>query len=138
MSTKSHTTEGITVTVEPKFDGDITEGSAVKFILPTPLPFTILLAYTIKLLSRKWRIFDSIGTNHVVEGDGVVGLQPEISPGASFTYPPGVRWIAIWVPWISSYTIENTVSGGRSEIAIPALELAADWIKIDYEEILKR
>lgn len=129
MSTKSHTTEGITVTVEPKFDGDITEGSAVKFIFTYTITIHNSLAYTIKLLSRKWRIFDSIGTHHIVEGEGVVGLQPEISPGASFTY-------SSWCPLDSnlgtmegSYTIENTVSGGKSEIAIPRFELAADWIK---------
>jgi ApaG protein len=37
----------------------------------------------VKLLFRKWTIFDSVGTYKIVEGEGVVGEQPIIEPGAS-------------------------------------------------------
>ncbi|HFD12212.1 MAG TPA: Co2+/Mg2+ efflux protein ApaG [Crenotrichaceae bacterium] len=59
-----------------------------------------------KLLDRHWIISDSNGRDVTVRGEGVVGEQPELEPGAVFTYtstaviqtPVGVmkgqyRWI---------------------------------------------
>jgi len=42
-----------------------------------------------KLISRQWIITDSNGNIQEVSGDGVVGLQPEISSGEEFTYTSG-------------------------------------------------
>jgi len=39
-----------------------------------------------QLLSRHWIITDGHGRTEEVRGAGVVGLQPKISPGASFEY----------------------------------------------------
>lgn len=40
----------------------------------------------LKILRRKWVITNSLGHNLVVEGDGVVGQFPELSPGEKFHY----------------------------------------------------
>ncbi len=42
-----------------------------------------------KLLTRTWLITDSNNKVQNVHGDGVVGLQPHILPGESFTYTSG-------------------------------------------------
>jgi ApaG protein len=41
---------------------------------------------TVQLLNRHWRITDMTGKIEEVRGPGVVGLQPLIKPGKSFTY----------------------------------------------------
>ncbi|MDF7776662.1 Co2+/Mg2+ efflux protein ApaG [Sphingomonas sp. AOB5] len=41
---------------------------------------------TVQLLTRHWIITDGRGHQHSVEGEGVVGEQPMIAPGASFDY----------------------------------------------------
>ena len=43
----------------------------------------------IQLLTRHWIITDGRGSRHTVEGEGVVGEQPMIAPGASFDYVSG-------------------------------------------------
>lgn len=43
----------------------------------------------VKLLSRKWIITDANEKVQEVEGEGVVGQQPVIPPGESFTYTSG-------------------------------------------------
>jgi ApaG protein len=43
----------------------------------------------VQLLSREWTIVDGRGGRHEVAGDGVVGEQPVIEPGASFDYVSG-------------------------------------------------
>mmetsp|Transcript_30792 Transcript_30792/g.34348 ORF Transcript_30792/g.34348 Transcript_30792/m.34348 type:complete len:223 (+) Transcript_30792:21-689(+) len=41
---------------------------------------------TVQLLTRRWEINDVAGKTMVVEGEGVIGEQPIIKPGASHTY----------------------------------------------------
>ena len=43
----------------------------------------------VQLVSREWTIVDGRGGRHEVAGDGVVGEQPVIEPGASFDYVSG-------------------------------------------------
>ena len=43
-------------------------------------------AETAQLVSRHWIITDANGTAHEVKGPGVVGEQPVLAPGESFTY----------------------------------------------------
>jgi ApaG protein len=44
---------------------------------------------TVQLLSRHWIITDATGYTEEVKGPGVVGEQPEITPGESFHYTSG-------------------------------------------------
>jgi len=44
---------------------------------------------TIQLLTRHWVITDGRGARHSVEGEGVIGEQPLIAPGASYDYVSG-------------------------------------------------
>jgi ApaG protein len=43
----------------------------------------------VQLLTRHWIITDGRGARHAVEGEGVVGEQPQIAPGGSFDYVSG-------------------------------------------------
>ena len=44
---------------------------------------------TVQLLTRHWIITDGTGRIEEVRGPGVVGKQPTLSPGESFTYSSG-------------------------------------------------
>ena len=41
---------------------------------------------SVQLLNRHWEIIDGNGTTNIVNGKGVVGLQPLISKNKKFTY----------------------------------------------------
>jgi ApaG protein len=43
----------------------------------------------VQLISREWIICDGRGGRHEVQGEGVVGEQPIIEPGAAFDYVSG-------------------------------------------------
>ena len=45
---------------------------------------------TVQLLTRHWIITDGTGRIEEVRGPGVVGKQPTLSPGESFTYSLGL------------------------------------------------
>lgn len=40
----------------------------------------------VKLLRRHWEIKDSTGEDHEIDGEGVIGVQPDIGPGKEHTY----------------------------------------------------
>ncbi|MEH6595163.1 MAG: Co2+/Mg2+ efflux protein ApaG [Colwellia polaris] len=46
-------------------------------------------AETVQLLSRYWLISDANGETNTVAGEGVIGQQPYIKSGESFTYSSG-------------------------------------------------
>lgn len=43
----------------------------------------------VQLIARRWLITDGDGETSTVEGEGVVGQQPVIPPGKSYTYTSG-------------------------------------------------
>ena len=46
-------------------------------------------AAVVQLIRRTWRITDARGRTQVVEGPGVVGVQPRLQPGEAFEYTSG-------------------------------------------------
>ena len=48
-------------------------------------------SYSIQLISRHWIIENSAGKKFEVKGDGVVGEQPIINEGESYTYTSGTE-----------------------------------------------
>lgn len=82
----SATTEGVEVTVQSIYVPQHS-GSTQGFMFAYKISITNKShPTTIKLIARKWTITDAKGRVKVVEGSGVVGEQPELAPGESFTY----------------------------------------------------
>ncbi|MEL6805741.1 MAG: ApaG domain, partial [Bacteroidota bacterium] len=52
-------------------------------------------AETVQLLSRKWRVVEGDGKEHLIEGEGVIGQQPIIDPGKSHVY---MSWVQMNTP----------------------------------------
>ncbi|MEY5025437.1 MAG: hypothetical protein RLZZ244_965 [Verrucomicrobiota bacterium] len=57
-----------------------------------PFPFVYFLTIenhsdrTVTIRARKWVVTDASGSKVVVEGDGVVGKFPRLTPGQKFSY----------------------------------------------------
>ncbi|MGI9524518.1 MAG: Co2+/Mg2+ efflux protein ApaG [Hyphomicrobiaceae bacterium] len=77
---------------------------------------------TVQLLSRYWHITDANGRVNEVRGAGVVGEQPTIEPGGSYTYTSGCPLEAPSGIMVGSYQIASD-TGEEFEITIPAFSL---------------
>ncbi len=92
-----------------------------------------LFAYTIKvtnkgtvgakLLSRHWIITDSNGRVQEVRGEGVVGEQPDLEPGAEFEYSSSASLDTPVGTMRGSYQM-IAEDGTRFEAAIPEFTLS--------------
>ncbi len=79
-------------------------------------------ARTVQLLSREWTIIDSRGARHEVQGEGVVGEQPLIAPGASFDYVSGCPLATPTGAMVGRYFMVGE-DGTRFDVAIPRFAL---------------
>ena len=81
-----------------------------------------------QLLSREWHIIDSVGEELVVEGDGVVGQQPIIDPGNSYTYESGTDLKTGIGTMEGHYNMVNLDTLDEFEVIIPKFELLAKFV----------
>lgn len=77
---------------------------------------------TVKLLGRHWRITDMIGRTEEVTGEGVVGEQPVLKPGATFSYTSGCPLRTPSGIMVGTYRMQSE-AGDEFEVAIPAFSL---------------
>lgn len=116
------TTEAITVRVEPAFVEDASDPDAQRFVFA----YTVTIANggdeTVVLRNRHWIITDAEGRMEEVQGAGVIGEQPELSPGESFTYTSGCPLRTPSGTMVGRYEMERA-NGSRFFVAIPAFSL---------------
>jgi ApaG protein len=77
---------------------------------------------TVQLRSRHWMITNAHGELTEVKGPGVIGKQPFLEPGESFTYTSGAPLNTPSGMMGGSYQMESE-SGERFDIEIPTFSL---------------
>ena len=82
-------TEEIKITVKPEFLEEHSDPEEKRFIWAYHIKIENVGSETVQLLSRSWKITDSLGRMQEVTGAGVVGEKPIITPGNSFEYTSG-------------------------------------------------
>ncbi|MEL6617165.1 MAG: Co2+/Mg2+ efflux protein ApaG [Bacteroidota bacterium] len=80
------TTEAVTVTVRPVYLDDKSQPLARRFVFAYSVRIENHGTEEVQLLRRRWTIRDGRGRVQEIEGDGVVGRQPTIAPGAAHEY----------------------------------------------------
>jgi ApaG protein len=83
------TTDGVTVRVSVSYLPEQSEPERGRWFWAYHIRLENEGEESVQLLTRHWVITDGRGARHSVEGEGVVGEQPVIEPGASFDYVSG-------------------------------------------------
>ncbi len=117
-------THGITVRVAVNFLPEQSRIEAGKWFWVYHIRIENDSAQPVQLLARHWRITDGRGQVSVVEGEGIVGEQPVIAPGASHDYVSGCPLTTAHGSMEGHYTFLGA-DGARIDAAIPYFPLAA-------------
>jgi ApaG protein len=80
------TTNGITITVETKYLSQHSDPRGCRYVFGYQITIKNGNDYAVQLLRRHWFIQEACGNVREVEGEGVVGLQPILQPGAYHSY----------------------------------------------------
>ena len=115
-------TRDIQVTVTPKFLSRESAPEKGHFVWAYSIEIENHGETTVQLLSRYWRITDGVGRVQEVEGPGVVGEQPVLPPGDSFSYTSGVP-LTTSSGFMDGHYVMVTDGGESFEVEVPAFSL---------------
>ncbi len=119
-------TEGIKVSVEAVYQSEFSSPHQQHYVFTYKVTIENHGSATIQLMRRKWEISDAGELAKVVEGDGVVGQQPVLEPGAKHHYVSGCNLKSGMGKMKGHYFMERLVDGKVLEITIPEFQLIAN------------
>jgi ApaG protein len=115
-------TNDIQVTVTPAFMEDQSSPEEGRYFWSYTIEIVNLGTETVQLRSRYWHIRDEQGRVQEVRGDGVVGKQPKLPPGESFSYTSGCP-LPTPQGIMSGHYVMQTASGTSFTVTVPAFSL---------------
>ena len=122
----SKITSNIKVSVVPEYDIKNSYPSENRFVFKYNIVIENKGEATIKILKRKWLIFDlGFGFTEVV-GDGIIGLTPDIEPDEKFDYFSNVMLRSGVGNMSGKYLVQNLETNENFEIDIPKFELLSE------------
>ncbi len=119
----SKISEGVTVSVETFYQPEYSNPVEGDFMFTYRITLENHNSFPVQLLRRHWYIFDSIAGHKEVEGEGVVGVQPQINPAQKYQYMSGCNLQSDMGRMHGVYFMENIQSKKSFLINIPAFEM---------------
>ena len=115
--------EGVEVSVETFYQQDYSNPMQSEYMFAYRIAIENHNSFPVKLHRRHWYIFDSTGSTREVEGEGVVGVQPTLSPGEKYQYVSGCNLRTEMGRMHGTYQMENLNNKKIFEVNIPAFEM---------------
>ena len=119
----SKISEGVTISVETFYQPDYSNPQSSEYMFAYRITIENNNSFPVKLLRRHWYIFDSDSTHREVEGEGVIGNQPEINSGEKYQYISGCNLRTELGKMHGTYFMENLNSKKTFYVNIPAFEM---------------
>lgn len=117
----------IQVHVFPQFQPGLRNNEFADHVFSYDVFITNHSKFPVKLLRRKWEIFDANGIHKTVEGEGVVGRQPIIEPAATYKYRSAVTIISEMGRMGGYYTMIELSTMDEFDVEIPSFDLIVPY-----------
>ena len=121
-------TRGIRVAVLPRFVEEESSPDDGRYFFAYTVEITNMSTDRVQLQSRHWKIVDGHGNLQEVRGPGVVGKQPVLGPGETFSYTSGCPLTTPNGTMEGTYTMV-TGKGETFHADIPAFSLDSPFTK---------
>lgn len=121
-------TDGVGIKVETTYREEVSHPHDSEFLFSYQITIENLSAYPIQLLNRHWEIVDAFGYVNVVDGEGVVGVQPILEPGASYTYNSAAVINAEIGRMSGFYEMINLYNHKSFIVTIPEFQLVTPYV----------
>ncbi|MDB5702692.1 MAG: apaG [Sphingomonadales bacterium] len=115
-------TRGVTVRVSVSYLPEQSNPSGARWFWAYHIRIENDGVMAVQLMTRHWIISDGRGNKHEVEGDGVVGEQPVIAPGASYDYVSGCPLSTPSGSMVGSFGMVGE-DGSTFDVTVPHFEL---------------
>ena len=121
----SKISEGVEVSIETFYQKDYSNPLQNEYMFAYRITIENHNTFPVKLLKRYWEVFDSNTEQRIVEGEGVVGVQPIILPGKHYQYVSGCHLKSELGKMQGYYTMENIETKDTIQVNIPAFKMVA-------------
>jgi ApaG protein len=115
-------TRGISVTVTPRYMPEESSPDQSRYFFAYSVEIINGSLDRVQLKARYWKITDAHGQVQEVRGAGVVGEQPILGPGESFSYTSGCP-LATTSGTMQGHYLMETAGGETFDAEIPAFSL---------------
>jgi len=123
----SKISEGINIIVETFYQPDYSNPVTSEYMFAYRITIENNNTFPVKLLRRHWHIYDATGSQREVEGEGVVGVQPQINPGEKYQYISGCNLRTEMGKMHGTYLMENINNKKKFDAIIPAFEMTVPF-----------
>lgn len=123
----SKISEGVTISVETFYQPDYSNPETSEYMFAYRITIENNNTFPVQLLRRHWYIFDSDCTHREVEGEGVIGIQPQISPGEKYQYVSGCNLRTELGKMHGTYLMENLHAKKTFSVNIPSFEMTVPF-----------
>lgn len=120
-------TSGVKVSVDVVYQPEYSNPAKMHFMFSYQITIENQSDATIQLINRHWDIFDSIGEIKQVEGEGVIGEQPVLVPGALYQYVSGCNLKSEIGYMEGYYEMIKEIDGSMFRAEIPRFNLIASF-----------
>ncbi len=121
----SKITEGIKISVEQFYQPDYSNPLQQEFMFAYRITIENNNNFPVQLLRRHWFIQDSNTEQREVEGEGVIGVQPVITPQSQYQYISGCNLKSEIGQMFGTYLMENVHTRERFKVKIPVFQMEA-------------
>ncbi|MEN9949685.1 MAG: hypothetical protein RLZZ557_2194 [Bacteroidota bacterium] len=121
----SKITEGIRISVEQFYQPDYSNPLQQEFMFAYRVTIENNNSFPVQLLRRHWFIQDSNTEQREVEGEGVIGVQPVITPQSQYQYISGCNLKSEIGQMFGTYLMENVQTRERFKVKIPVFQMEA-------------
>ena len=119
-------TKGIKISVNPVFTGTQTRHKQIHYLFDYYISIENLSNSTVQLKSRFWMIFDSLHHTEIVEGPGVIGMQPVLKSGERHSYRSHCVLLSNCGAMKGYYSMTNLETDQNFRVTIPLFQLQTD------------
>jgi ApaG protein len=120
----AETTRGVTVRVAVSFLAEQSEPAKGRWFWAYHIRIENDGPMAVQLMTRRWTIADGRGARSQVEGEGVVGEQPVVAPGAAYDYVSGCP-LTTPTGWMQGSYEMVAEDGSSFPVGIPKFALTA-------------
>ena len=121
-------TRGIKISVKTKFEGSFLKENVPHHAFKYFITIENQSKNVVQLLSRHWKIKETINQPQYLNGVGVVGKKPILRSGQSYTYQSGSLITSPMGSMSGSFIMINFSNANKFNVEVPHFKLNVPYI----------
>lgn len=121
-------TRGIKISVETDYEGSFLKDNIPHYAFTYRIEIENQGKSSVQLLTRHWKIIESLNKTNYVNGSGVVGKKPVINPGEIHKYKSGCLLTSAMGAMKGAYIMIDFTSTKKFNVEIPPFKLSAPFV----------